>query len=637
MPTDNGDPQNQQNFQVDLGGVVDLLSRHLYSGPRVYLRELLQNAVDAVAARRDIDPDDSADHSTADSATPVIRIRPLTEAHGTADARTTFTLTDPGIGLTADEARDLLTTVGRTSKRDEFGLQRECRLGQFGIGLLSCFMVADGITMVSRSALPGTRAVQWTGFADGTFELTELTAAQTDALPVGTTTRLTPRPDERMLLTEDAVVAVAGEYGRYLPVDIVVEGVRTTHLTRRPVFAAGVDKRTRLAAGRERLGRSPFDVIDLAGPEFPGLQGVAYVLPQPQAPHMTRNHSVYVNRMLVDHGPSPLLPSWAFFVECEINSTDLSPTASREALVEDAALLDVRDHIAGRIRAWLLELGRSNPQRLREFTAVHDLALRSLCVSDAELAATVLQFLTFETTQGRLPVTDIVDIVRDSGRPLQIARGLDDFRQIAALTPPAPGPETPLVINGGYVHDTELAWLLPRLYDDIRLTTADLRASLDLLAVPPLELAGRTTALETAVTGALSEMQVRGAVRVFEPADVPAVFVTDRAAGARRDRSDARDEATGRWADILATVDRSVTAQQPDDGAGPLAVLCLNWNAPLVRQLADAGDTTVVSRTVRLLYVQALLAGRRPLGEQERAMLTDSLSDLVALSLDFTA
>ena len=56
-----------------------------------------------------------------------------------------------------------------------------------------------------------------------------------------------------------------------------------------------------------------------------------------------------------------------------------------------------------------------------------------------------------------------------------------------------------------------------------------------------------------------------------------------------------------------------------------------------VRQLADAGDTTVVSRTVRLLYVQALLAGRRPLGEQERAMLTDSLSDLVALSLDFTA
>jgi molecular chaperone HtpG len=68
MPTDNGDPDNQQNFQVDLGGVVDLLSRHLYSGPRVYLRELLQNAVDAVAARGEYDRDGTP-------ATPEILVR----------------------------------------------------------------------------------------------------------------------------------------------------------------------------------------------------------------------------------------------------------------------------------------------------------------------------------------------------------------------------------------------------------------------------------------------------------------------------------------------------------------------------------------------------------------------------------
>ena len=43
-------------FQVDLRGVVDLLARHLYSGPRVYVRELLQNGVDAITARRAVDP-----------------------------------------------------------------------------------------------------------------------------------------------------------------------------------------------------------------------------------------------------------------------------------------------------------------------------------------------------------------------------------------------------------------------------------------------------------------------------------------------------------------------------------------------------------------------------------------------------
>ena len=39
-------------FQVDLRGIVDLLSHHLYASPRVYVRELLQNAVDAITARR---------------------------------------------------------------------------------------------------------------------------------------------------------------------------------------------------------------------------------------------------------------------------------------------------------------------------------------------------------------------------------------------------------------------------------------------------------------------------------------------------------------------------------------------------------------------------------------------------------
>ena len=40
-----------ESFRVDLRGIVDILSHHLYSSPRVYLRELLQNGVDALTAR----------------------------------------------------------------------------------------------------------------------------------------------------------------------------------------------------------------------------------------------------------------------------------------------------------------------------------------------------------------------------------------------------------------------------------------------------------------------------------------------------------------------------------------------------------------------------------------------------------
>ena len=80
-----------QQFQVDLRGVVDLLSRHIYSSPRVYLRELLQNARDAITARHEVDGGGGR-----------IRITPLTAENGE------FVLRDDGVGLTLTEVADLL-------------------------------------------------------------------------------------------------------------------------------------------------------------------------------------------------------------------------------------------------------------------------------------------------------------------------------------------------------------------------------------------------------------------------------------------------------------------------------------------------------------------------------------------------
>ena len=44
------------NFQVNLGGMLDVLSNHLYKSPDVFLRELLQNGVDAVTLRQKEQP-----------------------------------------------------------------------------------------------------------------------------------------------------------------------------------------------------------------------------------------------------------------------------------------------------------------------------------------------------------------------------------------------------------------------------------------------------------------------------------------------------------------------------------------------------------------------------------------------------
>ena len=103
-----GQQADSQNFQVDLGGMVELLSRNLYSGPRVFVRELLQNGFDAITARRELEPEGSP-----------ARIRFITDNNGEF-----LSITDTGIGLTRVEAETLLSTIGGSSKRDEFGLAR---------------------------------------------------------------------------------------------------------------------------------------------------------------------------------------------------------------------------------------------------------------------------------------------------------------------------------------------------------------------------------------------------------------------------------------------------------------------------------------------------------------------------------
>ena len=135
--------------------MVDLLSHHLYSGPRVYLRELLQNSLDAVTARTQDDP----------QAPRRVRIVP---ADLSPDG--CLHVDDSGIGLDEDGIRAVLATIGASTKRDALGLARESFLGQFGIGLLSCFLVTDEIRVTTRRA--GTDETWlWVGRDDGTYSV----------------------------------------------------------------------------------------------------------------------------------------------------------------------------------------------------------------------------------------------------------------------------------------------------------------------------------------------------------------------------------------------------------------------------------------------------------------------------------
>ncbi|MDR1237864.1 MAG: HSP90 family protein [Propionibacteriaceae bacterium] len=605
-------PQSRP-FQVDLRGVVDLLSRHIYSSPRVYLRELLQNGVDAITARKALPAEAANDAGRSGSLAPAIRIFPIN------DQREEFVLSDDGIGLTEDEVTELLATVGRSSKRDIFDLPRSDYLGQFGIGLLSCFMVSDAIRIVSRSAKGGP-GVEWVGDANGTFTVRTLADA-----PIGTSVRLKPRFDSKDLLSQPTVLRLAKEFGEFLPVPVYVDLPHDSErINRDPVFLdPDPDFGELYQFGTELIGARPLDVINISAPAT-GTRGKAFVLPFAPPPNARQSSRVYLGRMLLSERADGLLPDWAFFVRPVLDSTDLSPTASREGVVEDFRLEHTREELGNAIRRWLVELTLSDPRRLGQFLAIHEAALKQLVLHDEELAGFVMRFLSVETSLGRMTIERLTKTYKT----IRYTETVDEFRQVVAVI----RDDVPLV-NGGYIHDTELVRMLPGRYD-VAVERVNVLAILDHLDPPPLDDRSIAVELEERATRVLTGRDCQVVVRIMDQPDTPALYVADLDVFRHLDRTRAGELSSPLWSKLISQVDERMTAERSAKIGDAAARLCLNWGNPLIRMLARTTDDEVFASSLQVLYAQSQLAGHQPLTSQDRRLLYSALTDLVALRVN---
>ncbi|MBX7464802.1 HSP90 family protein [Streptomyces sp. NPDC048491] len=596
--------ETSHTFQVDLRGLVDLLSHHLYSSPRVYLRELLQNAVDAITARQAIEPG----------------------AAGTITVRTgdTLTVTDTGIGLSEADVHRFLATIGRSSKRttegalDGAGLDaaRGEFIGQFGIGLLACFVVADEITVLSRTAAdPSAPAVEWRGHSDGRYTIRTLPAS---AVPEpGTTVRLVPRADTAQWTEPERVVSLARHYGGLLRHEVTVVGPRgeTHQVNEAPPWERShrspVARREAMTAYcRALFDFTPLDTIELDLPAA-GLRGVAYVLPTAMSPAQRAGHRVHLKGMLLTDQAPQLLPEWAFFVRCVVDTTSLRPTASREALYEDGTLSAVRDALGDRIRDWLTGLAASDPSLLHRFIDTHHLAVKALARYDDELLRIVLPWLPFETTDGNVTLEEFAR----KHPTLLVARSVEEFRQVAPIASAAGLG----VVNGGYTYDRDLVHRLPEIRPGTAVTDLDpatVTAHLDAVD-PAAEL--RAAAFLAIARDTVGVHDCDVVLRDFQPVTAPALLLDDREARHERTRSSLAAESDGLWADILGSLRRE----------SPRAQLVLNHLNPLVRQAITITDRDLAVAAAEALYGQALLLSRRPLRASESALLNRAFINLL--------
>lgn len=576
-----------ENFQVDLRGIVEILSSHLYSSPRVYVRELIQNARDAIIASRDC---------------------PVTPPDGHApiellvdEAARTLIVRDYGVGLTEADARELLSTIGASSKREQIVQSRRDYLGQFGIGLLSCFLVADEIVVRSRSARSVDAAtMRWVGHGDGTF------AVSADHEPLatpGTEVRVQARVDEVAWVSVERVTLLARQFARLLDVPITVarrgEAGSLISTQQAPWEVSGPDADAWCEA---ELGFEPLTTIPFEVPMV-GLKGVAFVYPSERTRTQRTGDVVFSHGMFVEDNNDQIVPAWARFVRVALDSGELPLTASRESLQETALLGTAREGVSQQLRAGIERIAAEGGEVFERFVEAHGYSLLQVAAEDPSILDFVAHHVFWETSLGSLRLVEMPAEVTyattkdafGSSAPLAAARGR-------------------VLINGSFVGAARALAAYDAAQTRMRLTEFRHRSLLDELGEPNAADAPLAARISTLAQSVLDEAGTAVEVRDFLPSSTLALLLPGNPVA---EVESAPDDP---WGAMLAP-----SAPVVD----PRPKLVLNLRADAVRSLDRLSRPELQADTIRALHLFALLQAGIRLTMREQADLASALQALV--------
>lgn len=573
------------HFQVNLGGMLDVLSNHLYKSPDVFLRELLQNGVDAITLRQKLQPDWSEG-----------------SIHISLDPGRHLIFRDNGSGLTQEEIHRFLSVIGQSSKNNLEDLRySEDYIGRFGIGLLSCFMVSDSIVVETRSIDGGIGHV-WTGLPDGTYTLNTL-----EDCPLGTAVILTAKPGLEHYFFPEKIKSLVCYYGLTLPAPVYLEGY-PEQLNKIPADFSIVSHSQLLAFGDWLFEEEFLDAIPI---QTKHLNGVAFILPYQTNVSVKNTHRIYLKHMLLTEQGDTLLPSWAFFLRCFLNTSGLRPTASREDFYEDTELDEARKEFTDAVQAYLYHLSVQNPNRLQSIVILHELAIKSIAVWDNSLFQLFIDYLNFQTSEGSMTGA----MLKEAG-PARWTSSLPRFKQLKPIFLS----QNQLLICTNYTYDDELIHKMIQQYhlpitplqeETIDLVLEEPTAEENLTSLPLLNAANRS----------LCSFDCKVELRHFLPSDLPVLYsISDEVQFLRQIQNANFTE--NMFSNALSSLLASVEER-------PLAILYLNGNSPLIQQLKSITNTQLLESIIKVLYIQALLAGGHPLKGGELKILNQALLDLV--------
>ena len=355
----------QGNIGVTSTNIFPVIKKFLYSDHEIFLRELVSNAVDATQKLKTLASVGEFKDELGD-----LKVRISIDKQ-----KRTLTVTDRGIGMTAEEVNKYINEIAFSGAEEFVNKYKDnaaAIIGHFGLGFYSAFMVADKVEIFTQSWKADEKAVHWSCDGSPVYDMEDTIKADR-----GTDIVLHLGADFDEYLEDSKIEGLLKKYCRFLPIEIafgkkkewkdgkqveleednVVNYVNPAW-TRKPQDLTEEDYKEFYDQMEEPLFHIHLNV------DYPfNLTGILYFPKIKNNLDIHRNKiQLYCNQVFVTDEVENIVPQYLTLLHGVIDSPDIPLNVSRSYLQSDQNVKKISSHITKKVADKLFEIYRDSKE-----------------------------------------------------------------------------------------------------------------------------------------------------------------------------------------------------------------------------------------------------------------------------------
>ena len=392
-----------KSFQTETKQLLQLMIHSLYSNKEIFLRELVSNSSDALDKLRFSAIEDSKLMGTDTDLKINITLN---------SKNNTINISDNGIGMNEEEIIENIGTIAKSGTAQFLSEMTGDKskdsnlIGQFGVGFYSVFMVAEKVSVHSRSALGKSEdAVMWESTGEDTYQLSKIPKGER-----GTTITIYLSEENKEFSELMRVKFLLQKYSQYINFPLILNPEEGDPETINDSEAIWLKSKRSVKANEYKdfykfISYDTNDPLTWMHNKVEGKQEYSSLLFIPEkSPYdlwnrdTPRGIKLFIQRVFIMDDAAHFLPLYLRFVKGVVDSSDLPLNVSRE-LLQDHPLVDtIKKGLSKRVLDALKKMQKDKPEEYLKFWKEFGLVIKEGPAEDYENSESIAELFLFASS-----------------------------------------------------------------------------------------------------------------------------------------------------------------------------------------------------------------------------------------------